>query len=134
MNTYAGATKALATYPPPFSFAMAAGAVAMGMAQVAQIRSQSFSGKAVGGKVEAGTPYMVGEQGREMFIPSTRGQIVKNSDVESMGGGGGVTNINFSITANDTAGFDKLLTSRRSQIVNMVNQAMNDKGRAGVTA
>ena len=134
MNTYAGATKALATYPPPFSYAMAAGQIAMGMAQVAQIKQQSFSGRAVGGRVEAGSPYMVGEQGREMFIPSTRGQIVKNSDVERMGGSGGTTNINFSITTVDARGFDELLNSRRGQIVNMVNRAMNDRGRTGVTA
>lgn len=134
MNTYAGATKALATYPPPFSYAMAAGQIAMGMAQVAQIKQQSFSGRAVGGRVEAGSPYMVGEQGREMFIPSTRGQIVKNSDVEAMGSSSGTTNINFSITTVDARGFDELLNSRRGQIVNMVNRAMNDRGRTGVTA
>lgn len=134
MDTYTGANKALALYPPPLSYAMAAGQIALGMANVATIKSQSFSGRAVGGRVEAGNPYMVGEQGREMFIPSTRGQIVKNSDVEAMGGSGGTTNINFSITTVDAKGFDQLLNSRRGQIVNMVNRAMNDKGRTGVTA
>ncbi len=44
MSTYTGATKALETYPPPLSFAMAAAQVAAGMAQVAQIRAQSFDG------------------------------------------------------------------------------------------
>lgn len=132
MDAYAGANKALAYYPPPISYAMAAGQIALGMANVATIKSQSFSGRAVGGRVEAGSPYMVGEQGREMFIPSTRGQIVKNSDVEAMGGSSGTTNINFSITTVDAKGFDELLTSRRGQIVNMVNQAMNDRGRTGV--
>jgi len=132
MDTYAGANKALALYPPPLSYAMAAGQIALGMANVATIKSQSFSGRAVGGRVEAGTPYMVGEQGREMFIPSTRGEIVKNSDVEAMGGSRGVVNVNFTINAVDTRGFSELLSSRRGQIVNMVNQAMNDRGRAGV--
>jgi len=134
MDAYAGANKALAYYPPPISYAMAAGQIALGMANVATIKSQSFSGRAVGGRVEAGTPYMVGEQGREMFIPSTRGEIVKNSDVEAMGGSRGAVNVNFTINAVDTRGFSELLSSRRSQIVNMVNQAMNDRGRAGVTA
>ena len=91
-------------------------------------------GRAVGGQVNAGQPYMVGEQGREMFVPSVNGQIVKNSDVERMGGSGGAVNVNFTINAVDTRGFSELLSSRRSQIVNMVNQAMNDRGRAGVTA
>ena len=44
MNTYAGASKALGSYPPPLNFVMAAAVVASGLAQVAQIRSQSFEG------------------------------------------------------------------------------------------
>ena len=132
MNTYTGATKALTGMLPPWSYIAAAGQIAFGMAQVAQIRSQTYSGRAVGGQVSAGTPYMVGEQGREVFVPSVNGQIVKNSDVERMGGSGGVTNISFTVNAVDTRGFDELLTSRRSQIVNMVNQAMNERGRIGV--
>jgi phage-related minor tail protein len=102
----------------------------MGMAQVAQIKSASFSGRAVGGSVTAGVPYMVGEQGQEMFIPSTNGQIVKNSDLSQ--GGASQVNVSFTINAVDTAGFDQLLASRRGQIVGMINRAMNDRGRAGV--
>lgn len=129
MNTYAGANQALAAYPPPFSYIAAAGQIAYGMAQVAQIKSQTFAGRAAGGMVQAGQPYMVGEMGKEMFIPSTSGRIANNNEVQ---GGMGTTNVNFSITTVDARGFDELLTSRRSQIVNMVNQAMNDRGRAGV--
>tara|TARA_R110000744_G_scaffold327575_2_gene433275 strand:+ start:784 stop:2619 length:1836 start_codon:yes stop_codon:yes gene_type:complete len=44
MSTYEGATKAMAAYPPPLNFAMAAASVAGGLAQVANIRSQSFEG------------------------------------------------------------------------------------------
>ncbi len=44
MQTYAGATKALASYPPPLNFGMAAAVVASGLKQVQQIRSQSFEG------------------------------------------------------------------------------------------
>lgn len=51
MNTYTGATKALASFPPPINYIMAAAVVASGMAQVAQIRSQSFEG---GGYTGAG--------------------------------------------------------------------------------
>jgi hypothetical protein len=130
INTYQGATKALATYPPPFSYAMAAGQIAMGMAQVAQIKSASFSGRAVGGSVTAGVPYMVGEQGQEMFIPSTNGQIVRNSQLDNAGAN--QVNVSFTINAVDTAGFDQLLNSRRGQIVGMINRAMNERGRVGV--
>jgi tape measure domain-containing protein len=35
-------------------------------------------GRAIGGPVQAGTPYMVGESGREMFVPQQSGVIVPN--------------------------------------------------------
>jgi len=50
MNTYTGATKALASYPPPINAIMAGVTVASGLAQVAQIRSQSFEGGGFTGK------------------------------------------------------------------------------------
>lgn len=44
INTYQGITQALASYPPPISFAMAAIQAAAGFAQVMNIRKQSKSG------------------------------------------------------------------------------------------
>lgn len=133
MNTYAGVTQALAAYPPPFSYIAAAGQLAFGMAQVAQIRSQSYQGKAVGGSVDAGTPYIVGERGREMFVPNQSGTIVKNSDLTGSGSSKTV-NVNFNVSTVDAAGFDQLLQARKGMIVSMVNRAMNDRGRIGVTS
>ena len=124
MNTYMGATKALAMYPPPFNFIMAAGVVAAGLAQVAQIRSQQYSGRQLGGPVMGGTPYMVGENGPELFTPSTTGSITRNSDL----GGGGAVTVNFSIVANDTQGFDELLSSRRGVITQIISDAMLERG------
>lgn len=125
MNTYMGATKALATYPWPFGLVAAAAAVAAGMAQVAQIRSQSYSGRALGGPVMGGKPYIVGENGPELFTPSTTGNITRNSDL----GGGGITNINFNIQANDSQGFDDLLIQRRGMITQFVRDAMVEQGQ-----
>jgi len=45
-------------------------------------------GKALGGAVTAGRPYMVGERGPEMFVPGAQGNIVPNN---AMGGGASVT-------------------------------------------
>lgn len=45
-----------------------------------------LTGRAAGGPVTAGVPHIVGENGPEVFIPSTNGQIVSNSD--AFGGGG----------------------------------------------
>lgn len=44
INTYTGVTQALAAYPPPISFVMAAAQLAAGFAQVSAIKSQSFGG------------------------------------------------------------------------------------------
>ena len=128
MNTYMGATKALATYPWPFGLIAAAAAVASGLAQVAQIRSQSYSGRALGGPVMGGTPYIVGESGPELFVPPNTGSIVRNGDL----GGGGTVNVNFQITANDTTGFDQLLQSRKGMITQIINDAVLERGRRSI--
>jgi tape measure domain-containing protein len=127
MNTYMAVTKALAVYPFPLSLVFAGGALAMGMAQVAQIRSQQYSGRALGGPVMGGQTYMVGESGPELFTPNTTGSITRNGDL----GGGGAVNVTFNIQANDTSGFDDLLMSRRGLIRSVISDAMLESGRRG---
>jgi hypothetical protein len=58
----------------------------LGVNQSQQTRVQPRAG---GGSVSAGAPYMVGEQGPELFVPSGGGSIVPNGAL----GGGGVVNI-----------------------------------------
>jgi len=125
MNTYRAATIALASYPPPFNFIAMAAAIATGLAQVAAIRSQQYSGRALGGGVMGGGSYLVGERGPEIFTPATNGNITRNSDI----GGGGTTNVNFTIVANDTRGFDQLLTERRGVITQIIADANLERGR-----
>jgi tape measure domain-containing protein len=123
MNTYSAATKALAAYPPPFGFIAAGAAIGMGLAQVAQIRSQQYAGRAIGGPVAGGTPYMVGEAGPELFIPQGNGRIEPTNQL-----GSGATVINLNIQAVDTRGIDQLITERKGMIVGMVRSAINDRG------
>lgn len=52
-----------------------------------------FGGLAAGGPARAGTPYIVGEQGPELFVPGANGMIVPNG-AGGMGGGGGGTIVN----------------------------------------
>ncbi len=52
-------------------------------------------GRAEGGAVKAGTSYVVGERGAEMFVPKTDGVIIPNN---KMGGGGTVNNFNINVT------------------------------------
>ena len=53
----------------------------------------------------------------------------KITDLQKGQGSNNVVNVNFSIHANDTKGFDALLNSRRGQIISMVNRAVNERGR-----
>jgi hypothetical protein len=59
-------------------------------------------GKALGGPVNAGTSYVVGERGPELFVPTTSGKIIPNG---GMGGGGAVINltVNGAIDTEGTA-------------------------------
>jgi hypothetical protein len=52
-----------------------------------------FGGKASGGMVNKGQPYVVGEQGREIFVPSSAGRVLSVSQSKDavQGSGGGVT-------------------------------------------
>ena len=68
---------------------------------IAGVISSAFGGfRAAGGSVSAGTPYVVGERGAELFVPNSSGTIVPN------GGMGGTTinlTVNGAIDAEGTA-------------------------------
>ena len=81
--------------------------------------------RASGGAVQKGQPYMVGEQGAELFIPNQSGQITQSA----RGTDTGTTNINFTINALDVKGVEELLLDNRSTIVNVINGALNDQGK-----
>ena len=87
--------------------------------------------KALGGFVKGGNAYMVGESGRELFIPSENGQIVSNQDLKQTGTSSAPT-VNFNISTVDAAGFDQLLASRKGLITQIINNAMNNQGKMGI--
>ena len=88
MQTYAGATKALASYPPPLNFGMAAAVVASGLKQVQQIRSQSFEGGGFTGHgARAGG---LDNKGGFMAMLHPNESVIDHSK----GGAGGVTVVN----------------------------------------
>ena len=64
----------------------------------------AFGGfRAMGGPVSGGTPYIVGERGPELFVPSGSGSIVSNSNMASGGGASGPSiNVNYNIAAGVT--------------------------------
>ncbi|MBT7895869.1 MAG: hypothetical protein HN564_02630, partial [Flavobacteriales bacterium] len=81
-----------------------------------------------GGSVNKGQAYMVGEKGAEMFVPSGSGKIVPNNKV----GGNQPVTVNFNINTVDARGFNELLVNSRGVIVNLINSAVNEKGRAAI--
>ena len=88
--------------------------------------------RAAGGSVTNNTPYLVGERGPELFMPSGSGTIIPNGQIGGMGGTTNVTN-NY-INAIDTKSFeDRLLGS--SNAIWAANQYANkslavNRGRA----
>ena len=125
MNTAQGVTNAL-KLPVPINFVMAGLVGAMGAAQIATIRSQQPPAQ-FGGSRQQGTPFLVGERGPELFTPATAGTVTPNHQLQ----GGGAT-VNFNITTVDASSFGALLDTRRGQIVNMINSALNNKGQAAL--
>jgi len=61
-----------------------------------------FTGRASGGPVTGGTPYLVGEKGPELFMPASSGSIVPNNRLGSSGGGSTGVTINYHIAAGVT--------------------------------
>jgi hypothetical protein len=59
----------------------------------------AFGFRAMGGPVNAGSPYVVGEKGPELFVPSSSGSIVPNGAMGSSGGGSGGVTVNYNIAA-----------------------------------
>ncbi len=125
VNTYSAVMRAFATVPYPLNFLAAGSALAFGMAQVQQIRSQKFTPRRQGGLVSENKPYMVGEGGPETFIPNSAGYIAPGVGGQNIG-------ITFNINAVDTAGFQALLANERGMIVSMINSAVNQQGKSNI--
>ena len=84
-----------------------------------------LSGKASGGSVQKGQPYMVGERGAELFVPNQSGQIQQSA---RGGSGGGSTTVNFNINTVDASSFEELLVRSRGTITQLINNAVNERG------
>ena len=79
---------------------------------------------ASGGAVSKGKPIVVGERGPELFVPNQTGQITQNA----RGASGSPVNVNFTVNAIDTRGFQEALIQNRGTISNIINQAVNERG------
>lgn len=85
----------------------------------------SVQGKAVGGPVTGGTPYIVGEKGPELFVPGASGSIVPNdvltasSSRPASGGGARV----YSINVNAGVGDPRMIGQQVVQYIKKFEQA-----------
>lgn len=52
------------------------------------INAPETEGRATGGPVTGGTPYIIGEAGPEIFVPWTSGTVIPNHRIAQRGGGG----------------------------------------------
>jgi len=123
ISLYEGAMKTFASIPFPFNVVAVGGAIAFGAGIINRIR-----GFEKGGRPPVGRPSIVGEKGAELFVPDQAGTIVPN---DKLGMGKQVT-VNFNINTVDARGFNELLVNSRGVIVNLINSAMNEKGKMAV--
>jgi len=77
------------------NFTRSAGSTTPALTPDQQVSRFTF-GRANGGTVRRGQPYIVGERGAEMFIPDAGGRIIAN---HNLGGMGGSTNIVVNVDA-----------------------------------
>jgi hypothetical protein len=86
-------------------------------------------GRASGGSVMSGQPYMVGEKGRELFIPGQSGKIVNADQTARMAGGGDRVAVNLTynfqggVTEADLArALPKLVEETKRSVVDTVQR------------
>jgi hypothetical protein len=120
ISAYKAGAKALASVPFPLNILAASAVIGTGLKFVDKIK-----GFEKGGAVAKGQPVLVGERGAEMFVPNQTGQITQSA----RGTGGGAVNVNFNINTVDASGFEELLVRSRGTITQLINSAVNERGR-----
>ncbi len=85
-----------------------------------------LEGKATGGTVTAGRPYLVGEKGAELFVPNQTGTIVPN---DKMTGGATTVNVAFNITAWDSKDATQAIAEQAPNIVSIVENSFRRRGQ-----
>ena len=123
MSTARGVAKALPNIP----LAIAIGA--LGAVQIATIAKTKYQGRRLGGRMNRGEPYMVGEAGAEMVVPDAPSTVIPNSKLNSVSQ---PVTVNFNINTVDARGFNELLVNSRGTIINLINSAVNEKGKVAI--
>ena len=88
------------------------------------------SGMASGGAVQAGQPYVTGEHGRELFVPSSAGRVLSVSQSKAAVGGGG-DGVTINQTINVSTGVQQTV---RAEIKSLMPQIADSAKSAVVDA
>lgn len=89
-------------------------------------------GRASGGSVNNGQPYLVGERGPELFVPSSAGTVMNNSNTKGMGGGtvvNQVINVSAGVSQTVRAEMLNLLPVIKQDTLNAVIDGQNRGGK-----
>jgi uncharacterized membrane-anchored protein YhcB (DUF1043 family) len=89
--------------------------------------------KAIGGSVSAGSPYIVGERGPEMFVPNSNGAIIPNDRLSQEGQGGVVVNQTFQISTGVSQTVRAEIMGMLPRITEITKAAVADSRRRGGT-
>ena len=98
-----------------------------------------FGTKANGGPVAAGSPYMVGERGPELFVPGQDGGVMRNEDMRRLmgrspaGSGNAGTAMNFTFETTTFGGQEFVSREQlEAAMATTRRQAANDGAKRGM--
>jgi hypothetical protein len=97
-----------------------------------------FGARAAGGPVTGGKPYIVGERGPELFLPSTGGNVMSNNDLRSAMGSNSVAAgapvLNMSFQTTNIGGVEYVSRDQLEQAMAATRrQAASDGAKRGMT-
>ena len=100
------------------------------------IKGPAVTGKASGGALMAGQPSVVGEHGRELFVPSSAGRVLSVPQAKAaVGGGGNGVTVNQSISfgagvsrAEIQAMLPKIVESTKAAVFDAQRRSVNGMG------
>ena len=98
-----------------------------------------FGGKASGGPVNAGRPYVVGERGPELFVPGQNGGVMRNEEMRQLmgrspaGANGSAASMNFTFETTNIGGTEYVSREQlESAMATTRRQAANDGAKRGM--
>jgi hypothetical protein len=125
---------------PAQKFANVAAVAAAGGALVSAVSGASYSGRALGGPVQANQMYRVNEtgspeifnaaNGRQYMMPNQRGEVVSNKDASASGGEPTVI-VNIQNNAEGSTATATSRTDNRQTIIDVIVSDMGTNGKTG---